>query len=163
MEQIVINGFIAFFIVTWLTIIGLILLIFVVIEIILSKIEMDKYYEEAKEQELKDRFREKLQIVKTQKTDEILECLIEMDGLDDIYREIEENDYDFLDEQTYLNTKKEILDTVIKDKIASTKNSKTKKKSLIGELDGCRERYPQYNEIFINNKEKLQSTKNTPK
>ena len=51
MEQIVINGFIAFFVVTWLSIIGLTLLIFVIIEILLSKMETEKYYENAKERE----------------------------------------------------------------------------------------------------------------
>ena len=157
MEQIVINGFVAFFIVTWLSVIGIILLVFVIIELMLSKVELDRYYEENKNQELKDKFKEKLEAVKSQRTTEILECLIEMEALDTIYREMEENNYNFIDEHTYLKTKKEILDSIIKDKIADIKRSKTKKKSLIGELESCRERYPQYNEVFIDNKELLLS------
>ena len=155
MEQIVINGFIAFFVVTWLSIIGLTLLIFAIIEIILSKMETEKYYEKAKERELKQKFQDKLEIVKSQHTTEILECLVEMESLDEIYKEIEANNYNFINENEYLNMKKDILDNIIKDKIEDIKRSKTKKKSMIGELDGCRERYPQYNEIFIENKESL--------
>lgn len=153
MEQIVINGFVAFFVITWLSIIGLTLLIFVIIEIILSKMEIDKYYEKAKERELRQKFQDKLEIVKSQHTSEILECLVEMESLDEIYREIEANNYNFMSGNEYLDMKKEILDTIIKDKIETVKRSKTKKKSLIGELEECRERYPQYNEIFIENKE----------
>jgi len=155
LEQIVINGFIAFFVVTWLSIIGLTLLIFAIIEIILSKMETEKYYEKAKERELKQKFQDKLEIVKSQHTTEILECLVEMESLDEIYKEIEANNYNFINENEYLNMKKDILDNIIKDKIEDIKRSKTKKKSMIGELDGCRERYPQYNEIFIENKESL--------
>lgn len=155
MEQIIINGFIAYFVVTWLSIIGMILIIFVVIEIILSKMETDKYYEEAKERELRQKFQDKLEIVKSQHTSEILECLVEMESLDEIYKEIELNNYNFMNEHEYLNLKKEILDKIIKDKIEEIKKSKTKKKSLIGELEDCRERYPQYNEVFIENKDNL--------
>lgn len=155
MEQIVINGFVAFFVVIWLSIIGLTLLIFVIIEIILSKMETDKYYEKAKERELRQKFQDKLEIVKSQHTSEILECLVEMESLDEIYSEIEANNYNFMSGHEYLNMKKEVLDKIIKDKIETVKRSKTKKKSLIGELEGCRERYPQYNEIFIENKDIL--------
>ena len=157
MEQIVINGFIAFFVVTWLAIVGLTLLIFVIIEIILSKMETDKYYEEAKERELRQKFQDKLEIVKSQHTSEILECLVEMESLDEIYKEMETNNYNIMNEHEYLNMKKEILDKIIKDKIEDIKKSKTKRKSLIGELEGCRERYPQYNEVFIENKDNLTS------
>lgn len=148
----VMNTYTAFFIVTWLTIIGLILLIFTVIELVLSKSEMDKYYEEKKETDLKDKFQKKLEKVKVQETKEILECLLEMESLDQIYREIRGNEYNFIDETTYLKIKEDTLDDVITSKINEAKKNKEKIKSLIDEIDSCRERYPEYNEIFVKNK-----------
>ncbi len=155
----VINTYTAFFIVTWLTIIGLILLIFTVIELVLSKNEMDKYYEEKKEEDLKGKFQKKLEIVKTQETKEILECLLEMESLNQIYREILENNYSFIDEATYLKIKEDNLDDIIQTKISKVKSNKEKIKSLIDEIDACRERYPEYNEVFIKNKNILKKKK----
>lgn len=154
-----INTYTAFFIVTWITIIGLILLIFTVIELVLSKNEIDKYYEEKKETELKGKFQKILEKVKIQETKEILECLLEMENLDRIYREIRENEYEFIDETTYLKIKEDTIDDIITAKINETKNNKEKIKSLIDEIDSCRERYPEYNEIFIKNINKLKKKK----
>lgn len=152
------TSFYTILIIVFCIIFALILLFFTIINLILSKMETDKYAEKKYSDDLKDNFYNTLNEVTKQKTGEILECLIEMEKLDNIYREIKERHYSFMDDLSYLKLKEDTLDKIIKEKIETIKTGKKKKEkltSLQDELETCRNRYPEYNEVYIKNKRRI--------
>ncbi len=100
---------------------------------------------------LREKFYKNLEIVNSQESDEILECLIEMEELNKIYKQIIEVDDEFMDDLSYLRLKESALSKIIDKKIASIKGQKKKERlnALIEEIETCRKRYPEYNEIFV--------------
>lgn len=158
MLNIFVNGFTLTFLVVWFFVIGLTLVCFLIMEIIITKMETDKYIDEKNEEELKEKFYKKLDIVKTQQTDEILESLIEMNELDEIYNQIVDNEYTFMDELSYYKMKEDVLTVIINEKIDKVKSGKKKKenmKSLKSELEICKDRYPVYNAVFVDSINKI--------
>lgn len=152
------NSFYTMLIIVLGVIIALVLIFFVIIDLILSKMETDKYVEDKNANDLKDKFYNLLHEVKTQDTNEILECLIEMEKLDNLYREIKERHYSFMGDLEFLKLKEDALDEIIKEKINKLKKEKKKKEkltSLQDELETCRNRYPEYNEVYIKNKRRI--------
>ena len=152
------NSFYTLLVIVLGVIIALVLIFFVIINLILSKMETDKYIEDKNSNDLKEKFYDLLNEVKTQDTNEILECLIEMENLDNLYREIKERNYSFMEDLEYLKLKEDTLDEIIKEKIKKIKTEKKKKEkltSLQDELETCRDRYPEYNEVYIKNKRRI--------
>ncbi len=128
-----------------------VLILMVIFEYILSKKSNDENIEEKRQEKLVEDFYEKLNEVSNQSTKEILESLIEMQDLDKLYSEIT---IDFMDEISYLKLKESTLNKIISDKIKTIEEGKNKKenyKALLDETKGCKERYPQYNEVFVEN------------
>lgn len=137
------------FLVTLLT-----LIFFVIIEYIISKSQTDEYIEEKNKEKKIEDFYEKFAEVKNQTTKEILECLIEMEKLDEVYNQIKEEQIDFINELEYLEIKEKTLNYIIKEKIKDIELSKRKTenyKSLLDEIDVCRKRFPEYNATYIEN------------
>ena len=126
-------------------------IIFGILELIFSKRKSDQYIKEKNVKELIKKFYGKMDVVSTQSTQEILECLIEMEDLDKLYDEIIESDIEFMDEMSYLKTKEDILNKIIKDKIDNSSNSIEDLQSLLSEIDVCKSRYPKYNGVFVSN------------
>ncbi len=141
-----------------LGIILLIVLILVVIFMIIFEYTLFKYdekdFKQKKDEELSEEFYETLNDVSSQITKEVLESLIEMEKLDKLYNEITQNDQKFMDELSYLKTKQDILNKIISDKVKEIEENRIKKekyKALLDEIKVCKKRFPQYNDIFVEN------------
>lgn len=138
----------------WISITLLLTFTFAIIEIALSNIDSIKHIKPRRE--LINRFNIALEKVSYQKTDEILECMLEIESLDKIYNEIVENNYGFIDSLGYERIKEDKISRIINEKIEKIKiekNKKEKLKSLYDELKVCENRFPQYKIIlnkFIN-------------
>lgn len=127
----------------------LVIIFYFVFKLIIRKKRDIKILEEKK---LIDSFNKLLSKVEEQSSDEILECLIEMESLDKIYEQITERQLGFLDELEYLKLKEDTLNEIIENKIKNIKPNRNKKdnlKSLKDEIITCKNRYPQYNRIFV--------------
>ncbi|MBR3198433.1 MAG: hypothetical protein IKG27_00280 [Bacilli bacterium] len=113
-------------------------------EFIFGKIEEEP-------EKLREKFYKKLEIANSQESDEILECLIDMEELNKTYKQIAELDDEFMDDISYLRLKESALSKIIDKKIESIKGQKKKErlKALLEEIEICRKRYPEYNEIFV--------------
>lgn len=101
--------------------------------------------------DLVQQFRDMFKTVRYQNTAELLECLIEMDELDKIYEKIQATDEKFINKIAYQILKKETLSKIINEKINSISISPKKLqkfKDLKDELEYCKERYPEYSEVF---------------
>ena len=84
-------------------------------------------------------------------TSEILEYLIEFEKLDEIINELQKYNESPMSEATYREYKNYRIITKVQKKfnrISGEKNKIEKIKSLIGELETCKKRYPQYSSIF---------------
>ena len=141
-----------------LIIIMLTSIFFIVIELYMTETQSEKYTKEKNIDNMIDKFYNNYDKVKHQTTKEILECLIEMEKLDSIYEEIKEIKIDFMNENEYLKIKEATLNHIIKEKIKDIELSKRKTekfKSLLDEIEVCRKRFPEYNEIYINNSKKI--------
>ncbi len=97
-------------------------------------------------------FNKCLDIVNQQKTNELLEVLIEFEDLDKAYLKVKNTNPKFMPRNLYDETKLNILDNIISDKFRKYSGSKKKKnekmKSLLDELYVCKRRYPEYKEIL---------------
>lgn len=126
------------------------LFMFAIFEIIIHKVEMENNSKNVTVKELIKKFYADLDRVRTQSTSEILECLLDMQGLDETYKNISEN-YMFLDDVSYFKLKEDILENVIFNKINSITNDKDAcdwMRSVLGELEGASKRFPEFNYIF---------------
>lgn len=87
-----------------------------------------------------------------QKSEEILEVLIEFDDLDNAFLEIKKIKPTFMNRQEYDEAKNNIIDNIINEKFRkcfrNEKKKKEKLKSLLDELYVCKRRYPEYYEIL---------------
>ena len=139
----------------WILIIILILLMYKIFEMIEEKRKMSQLAEERIEENLINKFYENFDIVSKQITSEVLECLIEMEKLDEIYNQIIEKTSDFIDDTSYFELKESTLNKIIDEKIKDIE-TKTKKKesfkSLIDEIEACQKRFPQFNQIYVEKK-----------
>lgn len=127
------------------------LITFLIIEIILNNKELEESAEEKNIKDLVKKFHKKLDKVSNQETNEILECLKEMEELDNIYYIMIENNYKIIEEETYIKEKNNILDKIITKKYKSIKNNKKEKyKALLDELNVCQKRYPLYKNTYFN-------------
>lgn len=134
------------------------LISFLVLELLMWGKESDKYVQEREIKDLVKKFHKKLDTVSKQKTNEILECLKEMEELDNIYYVMADSDYCFMDEDNYFKLKCNILSDIIKNKIDNIKdNRKEKYKSMIDELNVCQKRYPLYKNIYFSFMSSLKS------
>ena len=130
------------------------LIAFLILEFLMRNKEVDKYAKEKNIKDLVKKFHKKLDDVNNQKTNEILECLKEMEKLDNIYYIMVDNNYNVMREEAYINVKDKILNRIIENKIKRIKTEKNKKekyKSLLDELNVCQKRYPLYKNIYYNN------------
>ena len=126
--------------------------VFFLLELLMREKQIDSYVEEENIKNLVKKFHKKLDLVSNQKTNEILECLREMEELDSIYYVIVDNGYGFISEEDFIKTKSEILSDIINDKISHInkgKNRKEKFKSLLDEINGCQKRYPLYKNVYV--------------
>lgn len=147
--------FFVMLIIVWILIIILILLMLKLFSTIQNRKKIAELAEERIQENLINKFYETLEIVSNQTTPEILECLIEMEKLDETYKQICEKDDEFMNEITYLELKESTLNKIIDEKIKVIENSSKKKeklKGLLGELQVCQERYPQYNTVYVDKK-----------
>ena len=127
------------------------LIAFIILELIMQGKENERYVEEKSIKDLIKKFHKKLDTVSNQRTNEILECLKEMEELDSVYYVIVDNDYSFMSEERFIDIKSKILDDIISDKISDIEKSHDKKekyKSLYDELNVCQKRYPLYKNIY---------------
>lgn len=128
------------------------LIAFLVLELLMREKEVDRYASEKNIKDLVKKFHKKLYEVRNQRTDEILECLKEMEELDSIYYVMVDNDYKVMSEEAYIKVKSDILNDIIKKKIDDLKgerNKKEKYKSLLDELNVCQKRYPLYKNVYF--------------
>lgn len=144
------------FFLTFLCVISIAFIIFMIaffiLEIIMRNKEVDNYIEEKNIKDLVKEFHQKLDIVNSQDTDEILECLKEMEKLDNIYYYMIDKNHIFMGEEEFIKVKNDILNRIIDNKIKSIekeKNKKEKYKSLIDEIKACNKRYPLYKNTFF--------------
>lgn len=137
-----------------LLLIWLIIIVFILIMMKVFDLIFDKMEAKVNTEDLKNKFYDTLDVVSKQSTKEILECLIEMEQLDKIYKLIEEQDKEFMDELSYLRLKESALSKIIDEKINSIKGQKKQEQyeSLIEEIKTCQKRYPEYNEIYVDKK-----------
>lgn len=129
------------------------LIAFLILEFLMRNKEVDKYAKEKNIKDLVKKFHKKIDDVNNQKTNEILECLKEMEELDNIYYLMVDNNYNVMGEEAYINVKDKILNRIIENKIKRIKTEKNKKekyKSLLDELNVCQKRYPLYKNIYYN-------------
>lgn len=88
----------------------------------------------------------------TQTSNEILEVLSDFEELDIKFSIIKELSNNFMSDLSYIELKKEILNNIINDKFRKTSNIKKKKKerllSLYDELNACKSRSNEYDDIF---------------
>lgn len=126
------------------------LFMFAIFEIIIYMIESESKANNKNVKDLIKKFYDELDRVRTQSTNEILECLLDMQKLDETYKMISEN-YMFLDDISYFKLKEDILENVIFNKINSITNDKDAYdwlKSILGEIDGASKRFPEFNLVF---------------
>lgn len=145
------------FIVIFLCILGfafiVFLIAFLILEFLMREKEVDRYADEKSIKDLVKKFHNKLYEVSNQRTDEILECLKEMEDLDSVYYVMVDNNYKVMSEEAYIKVKSDILNNIIKDKFDNIKGDKNKKeqyKSLLDEIKGCSKRYPLYKSVYYN-------------
>ena len=85
------------FIVIFLCILGfafiVFLIAFLILEFLMREKEVDRYADEKSIKDLVKKFHNKLYEVSNQRTDEILECLKEMEDLDSVYYVMVDNNY----------------------------------------------------------------------
>lgn len=143
------------FIVIFLCILGfafiVFLIAFLILEFLMREKEVDRYADEKSIKDLVKKFHNKLYEVSNQRTDEILECLKEMEDLDSVYYVMVDNNYKVMSEEAYIKVKSDILNNIIKDKVDNIKGDKNKKekyKSLLDEIKGCSKRYPLYKSVY---------------
>ena len=143
------------FIVIFLCILGfafiVFLIAFLILEFLMREKEVDRYADEKSIKDLVKKFHNKLYEVSNQRTDEILECLKEMEDLDSVYYVMVDNNYKVMSEETYIKVKSDILNNIIKDKVDNIKGDKNKKekyKSLLDEIKVCSKRYPLYKSVY---------------
>lgn len=130
----------------------LFLVVFFILDFLQSEKLIDKYADEKNIKNLVKKFHSKLDIVNTQETSEILECLKEMEELDNIFYVIVDYDNNFMSEEEYIRVKSDILSNIISDKIkhiSKGKNKKEKYKSLLDEIDVLKKRYPLYKKVYV--------------
>ena len=152
MTGVILFRFISTLIIMLLILSVIVVVLMAIISTLKSKDSIDEYMESKKQENLIDKFHEKLDIVSSQTTQEILECLIDMEKLDHIYEQIIKNDKNFMDEISYLKLKEKTLANIIDEKIYKIKSGtkiKEKFKALLDEIEACRERYPQYNAVYV--------------
>ena len=136
------------------------LIAYLILEFLTRNKVNDLYVEEKTIKDLIKRFYKKFDMVSNQRTNEILECLKEMEELDSIYYVIIDNGYKFISEESFIKSKTDILNKIISDKIKSIQNGKQKKekyKSFIDELEVCKKRYQLYEKIFNSNISSIRS------
>ena len=143
------------FIVIFLCILGfafiVFLIAFLILEFLMREKEVDRYADEKSIKDLVKKFHNKLYEVSNQRTDEILECLKEMEDLDSVYYVMVDNNYKVMSEEAYIKVKSDILNNIIKDKVDNIKGDKNKKekyKSLLDEIKVCSKRYPLYKSVY---------------
>ena len=151
------------FIITLLYVLGfafiIFLIAFLILELLMREKEVDKYVKERNIKDLVKRFHKKLDMVSNQRTNEILECLKEMEELDSIYYVMVDNDYRVMSEEKFIKVKSEILDNIIKNKYDDIKHSSNKKekyKALFDEIEVCQKRFPLYKNIYFEHKKNIQ-------
>lgn len=130
----------------------LVLIFYFIFKLIILKRTSNKALDYKNEKNLVKNFNNLLDKVTEQETEEILECLLEMEQLDKIYQQITEKNLCFLDEIEYLKIKEDKLDNIIQNKIDNIKpvrGKKTKLRSLQGEIRSCKKRFPLYNTVFV--------------
>ncbi len=144
----------------------IVVVLMAIISALKSKDNVDQYIKSKRQEDLIDRFYENLNIVSSQTTQEILECLIEMENLDQLYTQIVKIDKNFMNDISYLKLKEKTLSNIIDEKIINIKSGtkvKENLKGLLDEIDVCRKRYPQYNEVYVEKtnaiKEKMETKK----
>lgn len=128
------------------------IIFYFIFDLIILKKSSNKYMKIKEEKDLIDKFNELLNKASDQTTNEILECLLEFETMDNVYNQIMEKELSFLDEIEYLKLKEEKLSSIIEKKIEDIKPNRNKKESinsLIGELKTCKNRYPEYNKVFV--------------
>ena len=129
------------------------LIAFLILEILMREQEINKDANEKNIKDLVKKFHKKLYEVSNQRTDEILECLIEMEKLDNIYYMMVDNNYKVMSEESYIKVKSDLLCKVIQNKIEDiekVKNKREKYKALFDEINVCKKRYPLYKNIYHN-------------
>lgn len=129
------------------------LIAFIILELIMQSKENEIYADEKNIKNLIKRFYKKLDIVSNQRTNEILECLKEMEELDNIYYVIVDNGYSFTSEERFISIKSKLLNDIINNKVDNIKKNHSKKekyKSLYDELNVCQKRYPLYKNVYVN-------------
>ena len=126
------------------------LIAFLILDFLMRGSEMDKYVNEKSIKDLVKKFHKKLDEVSNQRTDEILECLKEMEELDNVYYVMVDNNYKIMSEENYIKIKCDILSKIIQSKFDSIKRDKRERyKALLDEINVCQKRYPLYKNVFL--------------
>ncbi|MBR3209398.1 MAG: hypothetical protein IKF82_03925 [Bacilli bacterium] len=126
------------------------LFMFAIFEIIIFMVEMEGKTKNKDVKDLIKKFYSDLDAVRTQSTNEILECLLDMEKLDETYNTISDK-YMFLDDISYFKLKEDILENVIFNKINSISNDGDAyewMKSILDEIEGAGKRFPEFNYVF---------------
>lgn len=126
------------------------LFMFAVFEIIIYMIEKEDKSKNKDVKGLIKQFYADLDKVRMQSTNEILECLLDMQKLDETYKTISEK-YMFLDDTSYFKLKESILENVIFIKVNGITNdgfARNHMESILDEIEGARKRFPEFNSLF---------------
>jgi hypothetical protein len=129
------------------------LIAFLILELLMRDKEVDRYAKEKNIKDLVKKFHKKLYEVSNQHTNEILECLKEMEELDNVYYVMVDNDFKIMGEEEFIRVKSNILSDIIKNKfddINGLKNKKDRYKALLDELNVCQKRFPLYKNVYLN-------------
>ena len=134
-------------------------IVFVLLQDIIYEKEKEIYADKKNIKDLVKKFHKKLDEARSQHTDEILECLKDLEDVDAIYYVMVDNDYHVMSEEKYIRVKNDILSEIIDSKIKKIQKGKNKKenyKSLYDELMACEKRYPLYKNLFFDKVKKIE-------
>lgn len=146
------NSFLLLFTIILFFVFIIFLVAFLILELLMREKVSEKYADEKIIKDLVKKFHKKLYDVSDQRTDEVLECLKDMEELDSIYYVMVDNNYKVMSEESFIKVKSDILNNILKKKVNDIKggrNKKEKYKSLLDEIKVCNKRYPLYKNIYL--------------